>query len=141
MIKYISLFFKGIAMGAADIVPGVSGGTIAFITGIYEEFIDSISSVNFNTIKILRKDGIKATWNSVNGNFLISIFTGIGVSIFSLAKLISYLLENEKISLWSFFFGLVSISIYIVGKQVVSWKLSRIIAFLYNNIASNCWSK
>ena len=81
MIKYISLFFKGIAMGAADIVPGVSGGTIAFITGIYEEFIDSISSVNFNTIKILRKDGIKATWNSVNGNFLLSIFTGIGVSI------------------------------------------------------------
>ena len=130
MIKYISLFFKGIAMGAADIVPGVSGGTIAFITGIYEEFIDSISSVNFNTIKILRKDGIKATWNYVNGNFLLSIFTGIGVSIFSLARLISYLLENEKISLWSFFFGLVSISIYIVGKQVVSWKLSRIIALL-----------
>jgi len=130
MTKYISLFFKGIAMGAADIIPGVSGGTIAFITGIYEEFIDSISSLNFNTIKILRKDGIKAAWKSINGNFLLSIFTGIGVSIFSLARLISYLLENEKISLWSFFFGLVIISIYIVGKQVVSWKISRILALL-----------
>ena len=130
MTKYISLFFKGIAMGAADIIPGVSGGTIAFITGIYEEFIDSISSLNFNTIKILRKDGIKTAWKSINGNFLLSIFTGIGVSIFSLARLISYLLENEKISLWSFFFGLVIISIYIVGKQVVSWKISRILALL-----------
>jgi putative membrane protein len=130
MTKYISLFFKGIAMGAADIIPGVSGGTIAFITGIYEEFIDSISSLNFNTIKILWKDGIKAAWKSINGNFLLSIFTGIVVSIFSLARLISYLLENEKISLWSFFFGLVIISIYIVGKQVVSWKISRILALL-----------
>jgi putative membrane protein len=134
MTKYFSLLLKGIAMGAADIVPGVSGGTIAFITGIYEEFIDSISSVNFNTIKIFRKDGIKATWNSINGNFLLSIFIGIGVSIFSLAKLISYLLENEKISLWSFFFGLVSISIYIVGKQVTSWKTSQILALFIGSV-------
>ena len=98
---------KGMAMGAADVVPGVSGGTIAFISGIYEELLTSISNVNFGLFKILKSAGIKAAWKQVNGAFLLSLFVGVFVSIISLAKAIKWMLENEPILLWSFFFGLV----------------------------------
>ena len=113
-------------MGAADVVPGVSGGTIAFISGIYEELIDAINSVNFNTIKILKNKGIKAAWKAVNGNFLASLLTGILVSILSLEQLIKWLLEHKPIMLWAFFFGLVLASIFFVGKQVSKWNLKHI---------------
>lgn len=108
-------------MGAADVVPGVSGGTIAFISGIYEELLTSISSLNFGLIGVLRKEGFKAVWNKVNGNFLLALFVGIFVSIVSLAKLIEMLLEEHPILIWSFFFGLVLASIIYVAKQIAKW--------------------
>lgn len=108
-------------MGAADVVPGVSGGTIAFISGIYEELLTSISSFNLGLIGVLRKEGIKAVWNKVNGNFLLALFIGIAISIVSLAKAIKWLLENEPVLLWSFFFGLVLASIIYIAKQITNW--------------------
>ena len=109
---------KGVAMGAADVVPGVSGGTIAFISGIYEELIDSINKVNLGTLKILKKEGIAAAWISINGNFLLSLVLGIGLSVLSLARLIRHLLETQPILIWSFFFGLVLASIIYVGMKI-----------------------
>ena len=118
---FVVIGLKGMAMGAADVVPGVSGGTIAFISGIYEELLTSISNVNFSLLKTLKSDGIKAAWKQVNGSFLLSLFVGIFVSIVSLAKAIKWLLENETVLLWSFFFGLVLASIIYIGKQVENW--------------------
>ena len=118
---YILLFFKGMGMGGADVVPGVSGGTIAFITGIYEELLDSIKSVNLDSLKLLAQLKIKAFWSEINGAFLLPILLGIMVSIFTLAGLISYLLENQEIPTWSFFFGLIAISAITVLKQIHDW--------------------
>jgi len=120
-IQYLIISLKGMAMGAADVVPGVSGGTIAFISGIYEELLTSISSVNIKNLKLLKSDGIKAAWKAINGNFLLALVIGIFVSIVSLAKIISWLLENKPIMVWAFFFGLVLASILYVGKQIHKW--------------------
>jgi len=110
-------------MGAADVVPGVSGGTIAFISGIYEELLNAISSVNFKTLKLLKTEGVKAAWKAINGNFLLALLIGIFTSIVSLAKIISWLLENKPILVWSFFFGLVLASILYIGKQISKWNI------------------
>lgn len=118
---YLIISLKGIAMGAADVVPGVSGGTIAFISGIYEELLETISHFNFKLIKTLREQGIKSAWIQANGNFLLALFIGIGISVVSLAKFITWLLENEPILLWSFFFGLVLSSVWYIGKQIQKW--------------------
>lgn len=127
---YFGLSLKGMAMGAADVVPGVSGGTIAFISGIYEELLETISSVNLNALKILKNEGVKAAWKAINGNFIVALFLGIGISIVSLAKVISYLLESHPIMIWSFFFGLVVASVFYVGKQVKKWNISGVISLL-----------
>lgn len=123
-------FLKGVAMGGADVVPGVSGGTIAFITGIYTELLDSIKSVDAQALKLLF--GLKFTdfWKKVNGNFLLPLFLGILTSLLSLAKLIKYLLENEAISLWSFFFGLIIISSILVLREIKKWNLGVIASVL-----------
>ncbi|CAG5081971.1 DUF368 domain-containing protein [Parvicella tangerina] len=115
---YLLISAKGLGMGAADVVPGVSGGTVAFITGIYEELLTSISNINFKAIKILNDEGVKAFWKHVNGWFFVSLLMGIVVSFVSLAKVAKYLMEHEPIALWSFFFGLVAASIFYVGKEV-----------------------
>lgn len=128
--EYIVIGLKGMAMGAADVVPGVSGGTIAFISGIYEELLASISNVNFELLKTLKSDGIKAAWKQVNGSFLLALFIGIFISIISLAKTIKWLLENEPILLWSFFFGLVLASIIYIGKQISKWNTKAIIILI-----------
>ncbi len=112
------LFLKGVAMGAADVVPGVSGGTIAFISGIYEELLGSIRAVNLQSLKLLKDQGIGAFWNSINGNFLLILFVGIIVSIASLAQLVSYSLEQYPILVWSFFFGLVVASVIYIFRQI-----------------------
>lgn len=127
---YILLSLKGLAMGAADVVPGVSGGTIAFITGIYEELLETINSVNLSALKKLKTEGLKGFWKHINGNFLVALFLGIGISIVSLAKLITYLLEHHSILLWSFFFGLILSSVYLVGKTVKKWNVGKIIGLL-----------
>ncbi len=134
LLDYIIISLKGMAMGAADVVPGVSGGTIAFISGIYEELLTSISSINFKTLKILKKEGIITFWQTINGNFLLALIIGILISIISLAKLISYLLENKPIMVWSFFFGLVLASILFIGKQITRWKIVTIVLFIIGTL-------
>lgn len=114
-------------MGAADVVPGVSGGTIAFISGIYEELLTSISAFNFSTLRLLKQKGFKAAWNAVNGSFLLALLLGIFVSIVSLAKVISWLLDNSPVLVWSFFFGLVLASILFVAKQITKWNIITIV--------------
>lgn len=122
------IFSKGMAMGAADVVPGVSGGTIAFIAGIYEELLNSIKSINPKAVQVLFKEGIKPFWKHINGNFLLSLFFGILVSVASLAKAITYLLENQPILIWSFFFGLIIASVIFIAKQITKWDAGVFIA-------------
>ncbi len=127
---YLIITLKGLAMGAADVVPGVSGGTIAFISGIYQELIDSINNVNVSVLKTLKKEGFKAVWEQVNGSFLLALLTGIGISILTFSKVITHLLETQPILVWSFFFGLIIASITLIWKEITSWKLVDILFLL-----------
>jgi len=129
-IQYALLTLKGMAMGAADVVPGVSGGTIAFISGIYEELITSINNINFKAIGILRKEGLKAAWNHVNGTFFVFLLSGIGISILSLSKLVLYLLAEHPILIWSFFFGLVVASSWLVSRSVNKWNAGTVLTLI-----------
>ncbi|MBF9003474.1 MULTISPECIES: DUF368 domain-containing protein [Vibrio] len=117
-MNYLSTYLKGIAMGAADVVPGVSGGTIAFITGVYDTLLESIRRINPSLWGIWRKEGFKAVCQHINLFFLMSLFAGILTSILTLAKLISWLLVSHPIPTWSFFFGLILVSVYHMLKQV-----------------------
>lgn len=127
---YAVLSLKGMAMGAADVVPGVSGGTIAFIAGIYDELINSIKSINMHSLKLLFTGKIAAFWKAVNGNFLFALLLGIAISVFSLAKLITYLLLNEPVLVWSFFFGLVLASTWFVTKDIKGWNWKTVAGFV-----------
>jgi putative membrane protein len=117
-LAYFWLFLKGVAMGAADVVPGVSGGTIAFISGIYEELISSINQFIPALTQSLKREGLKAFWNSANGNFLLAIFCGIAFSVVTLSKLISWLLTEHPVLVWSFFTGLVLASVIFIGREI-----------------------
>lgn len=108
-------------MGAADVVPGVSGGTIAFITGIYEELLESLSSLGIKTVRTLFSDGIAAAWKQCNGNFLLALFAGVLLSIFTLAKVISLGLEHYPIVVWAFFFGLILASVLPLSRKMGKW--------------------
>ncbi|MDR1332267.1 MAG: DUF368 domain-containing protein [Tannerella sp.] len=127
---YGIITLKGIAMGAADVVPGVSGGTIAFISGIYEELLNSIKSIGPKTFKLLFTLKIASFWKAINGNFLFALIFGIGISFLSLARLITYLLENHPILVWPFFFGLVLASTWFVVKDVKKWNWKSIAGFI-----------
>nr|WP_320153909.1 DUF368 domain-containing protein [uncultured Draconibacterium sp.] len=127
---YFTLVLKGMGMGAADVVPGVSGGTIAFITGIYEELINSIKSINLTAIKLLLSFKLAEFWKAINGTFLISVFIGVGISVFSLAKGLEYLLHHYPILVWSFFFGLIVASAIYVARSIKRWKADTIIGGL-----------
>jgi putative membrane protein len=128
--EYIVLFAKGAGMGAADVVPGVSGGTIAFITGIYEELLGSIRSVNGQALKLLGSFDLKGFWRHINGNFLVTLLAGIGFAVATLARLIIFLLDNYAELLWAFFFGLIVASAIVVGKKISRWSLDVIVAGL-----------
>lgn len=136
--NYPLLILRGCAMGAADVVPGVSGGTIAFITGIYEELIESIKAVDLQAIKLLLKFKLAEFWKKINGNFLISVIAGIGISIFSLAKLMTWLLENHPIYIWSFFFGLIIASSVLVSKEIKKWNIFTVISLVTGAIIAYC---
>jgi putative membrane protein len=125
---YMLISLKGIAMGAADVVPGVSGGTIAFITGIYEELINSIKSISPVNLKLILKGKFKEFWKEINGNFLLSLVTGIFISILSLARVLKYLLESYPILVWSFFFGLIVASAIFVARYVKKWSPGVVIS-------------
>lgn len=133
---YGLLVLKGMGMGAADVVPGVSGGTIAFIVGIYEELIDSIKSINASSLKLLFTGKIGAFWRAINGSFLLSIVAGIGISIFSLAKLITYMLVYHPILVWAFFFGLVLASTWFVSKDIRRWNWKTVLSFIVGALAA-----
>lgn len=132
---FLIIFLKGMGMGAADVVPGVSGGTIAFIAGIYEELLDSIAAIKPSLIDDFKQDGIRGVWQKVNGNFLAALLSGIAVSILSLAKILTYALQFYPTQLWAFFFGLIIASIWYVGKQIKKWDASVIIGLILGTIA------
>ena len=128
--NYLLLVLKGCAMGAADVVPGVSGGTIAFITGIYEELIDSIKSIDLQALKLLLSLKFADFWKKINGSFLLGVAGGIAISIFSLAKLMTWLLEHHPIYIWSFFFGLIVASSVLVAKEIKHWHIGTVISLI-----------
>lgn len=117
-------------MGAADVVPGVSGGTVAFITGIYEELIHSIKSIDLSALRLLLRFRVAEFWKLINGNFLITLVAGIFVSLLSLSKLMLYLLEHHPISIWSFFFGLILISTPLILRDIRKWSIAPLLTFL-----------
>ncbi len=122
------LLLKGMAMGAADVVPGVSGGTIAFITGIYDELLEALSRIP-EALWLILQGQIKRAWQLANVNFLLILFSGVLLSVLSLARLITWLLETQPIALWSFFFGLIIVSCYLVARDIQRWHLNRWLAF------------
>ena len=117
------IYLKGMAMGAADVVPGVSGGSIALITGIYEELLDSINAIDIDAFQLLRKGELKAFWRKVNGTFLISLLLGILTIILVFANLITYLLKTFPIPVWSFFCGLIIISALLILRDIKRWNV------------------
>lgn len=128
--QYAFLTLKGMAMGAADVVPGVSGGTIAFISGIYEELISTINAINLSAIKTLFQKGVKPFWKQINGNFLVFLFSGIILSITLFSSIVIGLLESHPILVWSFFLGLIIASIWLVGKTINKWDAKTILGLL-----------
>ncbi len=129
MKNALLLYAKGMAMGAADVVPGVSGGTIAFITGIYDELLRSIAGLPGAVAPLLR-GRIGEAWKQANASFLLVLFAGILTSVFSLARLITYLLEHHPIPVWSFFFGLIRGSVYLGGREIRQRSLPLLVVFL-----------
>lgn len=135
-LDYLIITFKGLAMGAADAVPGVSGGTIAFISGIYEELISTISNVNISLFKTLLNKGFNAFWQQLNGNFIFALLLGIVISYVSFMRMAKYLIEFHPILIWSFFFGLIVASLFFVGKQITKWNITTAIALIIGTIAA-----
>jgi putative membrane protein len=128
------LFLKGVAMGAANVIPGVSGGTIAFITNIYEKLIDSLKSFDIHALQLLVRFRFKAFREYVNLDFLLVLFIGIGVSIISLGKLLSYLFYDYPVYVWAFFFGLILASIYFVGIKIKRWTPAVLVSFVIGTV-------
>ena len=120
---FIKLFFKGVFMGIADAMPGVSGGTIALLVGIYEELIKSISELNISLFSELKKNGFNSFWKKLNGNFLLVLSLGIGISLISFVKISANLLENFPLYIWSFFLGLIFATIYVIYKMINRWSV------------------
>lgn len=127
--NYAGLFFKGIGMGAANVIPGVSGGTIALITGIFEKLIDSIKSFDLTALRLFFSGKFKQFAQRVNLDFLVAVFAGIFVSIISLAKLLDFLFSNYPVYIWAYFFGLILASVYFIGKTIQKWNVSVILIF------------
>jgi putative membrane protein len=128
MRKTLLLYIKGMAMGAVDVVPGFSGGTVALITGIYDKLLASFAATP-QAIALFFRGRIKDAWNACNATFLATVLLGVLTSVFSLARVISYLMDKHPVPLWAFFFGLVMVSVYLVGREVVLWSFSRLAVF------------
>ena len=118
---YITLFFKGIFMGIADAMPGISGGTIALLLGIYEELIESISELKISLFSKLINKGFKSFWEKLNGNFLLVLVSGIGISLISFVKISASFLEIFPLFIWSFFLGLIFATVYVIYKLINQW--------------------
>ena len=131
---YIRLGVKGACMGGADVIPGVSGGTIAFITGIYDEFVGSIAKVDTEAVKLLLKGKLREFWNHINGWFLLSVGAGIGVSVVALAGLMQMLLSTFPIQTWAFFFGLIVASSIFILRGISGWKVQEVLMLIFGVI-------
>ena len=131
---YITIAVKGACMGAADVIPGVSGGTIAFIMGIYDEFVGSIARIDSEAVGLLLKGKIRDFWKHINGNFLVSLVAGIGISVIALAGLMQYLLAHHPIQTWAFFFGLIVASSIFILRGISGWKLREILFIIFGVI-------
>ena len=129
-MSWLVLAAKGLAMGAANVIPGVSGGTIAFMTGIYKELVDSLKAIDAQAVKLFFTGKFKEFWKKINGNFLLAVFAGVVISIFSLAKLMQYLLETHPIQIWSFFFGLILVSTAFIMKDLGKFTFKNALSFL-----------
>tara|TARA_R110000796_G_scaffold127333_4_gene242541 strand:+ start:850 stop:1794 length:945 start_codon:yes stop_codon:yes gene_type:complete len=133
-LAFMMIFLKGIAMGAADVVPGVSGGTIAFISGIYDRLLAAIAACTPGKLLWLLKGRFRDTWEAIDGAFLFTLLAGILTSIASLARLITYLLDNHAELIWSFFFGLILVSVWLVGRQISRWHIATISLFVLGTL-------
>ena len=133
-MEHLSLMLRGMAMGIAEVIPGVSGGTIAFITGIYERLLNCIKAVNFSLITSLKEEGIKGIWTAVDGFFLARLIAGmavgVGIGVFG----VTYLLENYPAPLWAFFFGLIIASAIYIGKQIEDWSATKVTGLILGTI-------
>lgn len=130
MTNYLLLALKGCAMGMADVIPGVSGGTIAFISGIYTELIESIKKLGGPSLRLLAALRLREFWREINGNFLAAVFAGLLVAVFSLARAMTYLLEHHPIEIWAFFFGLIVASALLVARDVTRWNAASVVSLL-----------
>jgi len=130
MKETLRLILKGATMGIAEVIPGVSGGTLAFITGIYERLLNSINAINFKLIVLLKNEGFNDVWAKIDGNFLLKVILGMAVGFIIGLKIIVGLLESHPIHIWSFFFGLIIASIPLITKQVKRWGLIEILFFI-----------
>lgn len=129
-MQTLGVYLRGVLMGAADIVPGVSGGTMAFITGIYDRLLGSIRAFDLELLRMLLRADVRAAWAHVDGNFLLALFAGIATSIVTLARGISWLLEFHPVPLWAFFFGLILASALVLLRQIEAWHPLRLLAML-----------
>jgi putative membrane protein len=134
MNQYFIIFLKGVAMGIAEVIPGVSGGTIAFITGIYERLLDAMKSFTPSLIGVFKKSGIKGVWEKIDGAFLLALFGGMFLSLISLVHLITWLLETFPVLLWSFFFGLIVASAVFIAKELGKWNVINIISLVIGTV-------
>jgi len=132
------IFLRGLLMGAADIVPGVSGGTVAFITGIYDQLLDSLRAVDLEFLARLSRLDIAGAWQHINGRFLLALFLGIATSIFSLAQLVSWVLEHHPVPLWAFFFGLILASALVLLREVDNWSVPKVLCLLSAGAVAVC---
>jgi putative membrane protein len=135
-MRYLILYLKGMLMGAADLVPGVSGGTIALITGIYKELLESINSISLSNLKLWKQQGLKSVWGKINGPFLIAVFGGILSSILLLSRLLEWLIENHPLVLWSFFFGLLIASIIYLFRAELSFSMLTLLYVCFGAVIS-----
>ena len=132
------IFLRGLVMGAADIVPGVSGGTVAFITGIYDQLLDSLRAVDLEFLARLSRLDIAGAWQHINGRFLLALLLGIATSIFSLAQLVSWVLEHHPVPLWAFFFGLILASALVLLREVDNWSVPKVLCLLSAGAVAVC---
>jgi putative membrane protein len=124
------LFIKGVGIGCADIVPGISGGTIAFITGIYEELLGTIQAFDITALRLFRRGQFKALWEHLHGSFLLPLLLGIGLSLITTVQVVAYLLASYPIQTWSFFWGLLLVSTFIVYQRIKQWHLHTLLVSL-----------
>lgn len=126
--EFVRLFAIGLAMGAAEVVPGVSGGTIAFVSGIYERLVDGLRQFTPRLLLVLKQQGIKGVWQQIDGTFLVVLFSGMGVSIGLFAGTVTWLIANEPVPVWSFFGGLVVASVWVVSRQISRFGIDLLLA-------------